>query len=447
MQKEKKIKKQVKKSSAKKKEQPAKEDSVRSIKIRVIGVGGGGGSIISNISGNLSKVSFYAVNTDVHALKEASKTKKVKSLSFGEKITNGLGTGMDKKRGREAAEENIEEVKKLFDDQDIVVFVTSLGGGTGSGATPYFAQKAKEMGCLVYGIFTLPFLLEGEKKMKIAKDAISDSISHLHAITVIPNEKIFEVVNKSTPLEEALSLINENLATGLGGLIETIHETGNINIDFADVRTVLENRKGSKKLTYISCIEADIEEGAQQIVKEATSNPLFPYRINKAKGILFNITGGKDLCLTDFASISESISEFTEDDAKIIIGSMQKQKLKNRVRISLLATGCETDFLKKELAEEEEKSNNKKNTQVNTLPKKKKSNSSKKEAKKKDKVEKKVKEEKKEPKEEDTNNRINVVRTKERGEEDRDRKYENPEELEIKKEEEKWNRPAFLKDE
>lgn len=348
-----------------------KEEPVRDIKIKVIGVGGGGGSIITNISTNLSKALFCAVNTDIHALEEAGKNKKVKTVSFGSKITGGLGTGMDVKIGRRAAEEDIDDIKKLFEGQDIIVFVSSLGGGTGSGATPYFASIAKEMGSLVYGVFTLPFDLEGEKKMKMAKEAVRESISHLHAITIIPNEKIFEVVDKNTPLNSALAVINENLAQGLEGLIETIYETGVINIDFADVKTVLENKKGSRKLTYISTIEASLEDGAEQIVKKAVSNPLYPYKISKAKGILFNITGGKDIGLADFSSISESIASFTDDDAKIIIGSMQKNKLKSKVKIALLATGCETDFFKKELTEEEDVDPPKKEINKTTTTKKK----------------------------------------------------------------------------
>lgn len=330
----------------------SKENSVRDVKIKIIGVGGGGGSIITNISTHLTKVMFCAVNTDIHALEEAAKNKKVKTVAFGSNITGGLGTGMDIKIGRKAAEEDIDSVKKLFEGQDVVILVSSLGGGTGSGATPYFASVAKQMGSLVYGVFTLPFELEGEKKMRVAKEAIKESAPHLHAITIIPNEKIFEVVEKNTPLGAALEVINKNLANGLEGLIETIYETGVINIDFADIKTVLENRKGLRKLTYINTIEAKLEEGAEQIVKKAVSNPLYPYKIEKAKGVLFNITGGKDIGLADFSAISESITSFTDDDAKIIIGSMQKNKLKNKVRIALLATGCETDFLKKELIEE-----------------------------------------------------------------------------------------------
>jgi cell division protein FtsZ len=412
----KKMTKKNKKVDKKKKE----ESSLREIKVRVIGVGGGGGSIVSGISSNIKKVLFSAVNTDVHALDEITKKKKIKGVVFGKSLTGGLGTGMDQKLGRDAAVHDIEEVKKLFKDQDIVIFVASLGGGTGTGAMPIFSQTAKEMGCLVYGVFTLPFSFEGEKKTKIAKDAIRESSPHLHAITVMPNEKIFAVVDKNTPLKEALMIMNKTLADSLEGLVETIYETGLINIDFADVRTVLENRKGERKLTYLNSIEGTLEEGAEEIVKRAISNPLYPYPINKTTGILFNIIGGKDIGLTDISSISESIAKHTEDDAKIIIGIMQKAKYKNKVKVSLLATGCETDFLKKELSGCEDKG-------------------IKKIKKKKDVVEK--KEEKKAEK-------ITVVPTIKKDFHffsEKKKAPENEEEKEIFEEEEKWEKPSFLR--
>jgi cell division protein FtsZ len=408
--------KKTKKKVVKKRE----EDSLREIKVRVIGVGGGGGSIISGVSLNMTKVSFSAVNTDVHALDEVSKKKKIKSVVFGKNLTGGLGTGMDTKLGKEAAIQDIEEVKKLFKDQDIVIFVSSLGGGTGSGGTPVFAKAAKEMGCLVYGVLTLPFSFEGEKKTKIAKDAIKELSPFMHALTVLPNEKIFEVVDKSTPLKSALMMMNKSLADSLEGLVETIYETGLINIDFADVKTVLENRRGERKLTYLNTVEGTIEEGAEEIVKRAVLNPLYPYSVDKATGILFNITGGKDIGLTDISAISESIAKHTEDDAKIIIGIMQKAKYKDKVRVALLATGCETDFLKKELNDSEAKKEEK--------PKKTKK--------------------KKEKKTEGLMEKITVV-PKNKKEfhffPEKKKTPENEEEKEILEEEEKWEKPSFLR--
>lgn len=396
------------------------EDSLREIKVRVVGVGGGGGSIISGISLDVTKVSFSAVNTDLHALEEITKKKKIKGVVFGKSLTGGLGTGMDAKLGKEAALHDLEEVKKLFKDQDIIVFVSSLGGGTGSGAMPVFAKAAKEMGCLVYGMLTLPFSFEGEKKTKIAKDSIKELSPFMHAVTILPNEKIFEVIDKNTPLKNALMMMNKSLADSLDGLVETIYETGLINIDFADVRTVLENRKGERKLTYLNTAEGTLEEGPEEVVKRAVSNPLYPYSVEKATGILFNITGGKDIGLTDISAISESISKHTEDDAKIIIGIMQKAKYKDKVRIALLATGCETDFLKKELDDGEVKKSEE--------PKKKKK--------------------KKEKNNEGLTEKITVVPQSKKEFHffsEKKKTPESEEEKEILEEEDKWEKPSFLR--
>ncbi len=425
------VKKETKKKIVKKKD--SAEELLREIKVSVIGIGGGGGSIISEISINLSKVFFAAINTDKHALDEVAKNRKVKSVAFGKQHTGGLGTGMDPKLGRKAAEDDIEDVKLLFKDQDIVIFVSSLGGGTGSGALPVFTRAAREMGALVYGVFTLPFSFEGDKKMKIAKDAIKEANKDLNAITILPNEKIFEVVDKNTPLKKALTVMNQSLAESLEGLIETIYETGLINIDFADVRAVLENRRGPRKLTYFTTVEGDLDDGAEEIVKRAISNPLYPYEINKARGILFNITGGKDIGLTDISSISESVAKHTEDDAKIIVGIMQKNKFKDRVKIALLATGCESDFMKKELEDEEDAKPKivvKKKEKVRT-EKKIEKNEVKKEEPKKEAVEK-----------------ITVVPSLEKNyfsQEEKVKKPENQEEKDLLEEEEKWDKPSFLR--
>ncbi len=418
------------KKTKNKREEEKNDEPLREIKVRVVGIGGGGGSIISSISADLKKVLFAAVNTDVRALEEVAKGKKVKGVSFGEKFTSGLGTGMDPELGRKAAEEDIEEIKGLFKDQDVVIFVSSLGGGTGSGALPVLASAAREMSNVVYGIFTLPFSFEGEKKMKVAKKAIKETSPHLHALTILPNEKIFEIVDKNTPLKEALAVMNNSIAQSLEGLVETIYETGLINIDFADIRTILENRRGTRKLTYINTVEGNLEEGTQEIVKKAISNPLYPYKIDNARGVLFNITGGKDIGLTDISSTSESISCYTEDDAKIIVGIMQKNKYKDKIRISLLATGCGTDYFKRELGEEEEEKEKKEEKKKEKKPTTKK---------------KKRKQPTKKPKEKEE--KITVVQTGENlyPREEESQKAETEEEKEILKEEEKWDKPSFLK--
>ncbi len=427
----KKTKKKVTKKTKRRKK--TEEDSLREIKVGIVGIGGGGGSIISGISPNLKKIFFTAVNTDKHALEEVTKKKKIKGIAFGKRLTGGLGTGMDPKLGKQAAEEDIEEVKKVFTNLDIVIFTASLGGGTSCGALPVFAAAAKEMGCLIYGVFTLPFSFEGEKKTRAAKEAVREASPYLHAVTIMPNEKIFEVVDKNTPLKEALMVMNRSLASSLEGLVETIYETGLINIDFADVRTVLDNKRGPRKLAYLSTVDGSFEEGAEEIVRRAVSNPLYPYAIKRARGILVNITGGRDIGLTDIAAISENIGQYTEDDAKIIIGIMQKNKYKDKVRITLLATGCETDFLRKEL----EKEDSSDTPDVKT-----------KETKKKKGVQRKEKKTGEEKTKKDKTDQITIMpEKKEMGypaEEER-KNPESEEEKDILEKEKKWEKPSFLR--
>ena len=354
MAKKKKESKKEKETTTKKGDKNKKEElnggPIREIKIRIIGIGGGGGSIVSEVSTSLKKVRFAAANTDASALESLEK-KKIKKLQFGKELTQGLGTGMDPKVGREAALEAEDEIEDLVEGQDINILVACLGGGTGSGALPVFAEKSKEAGALTYGIFTLPFEFEGQKKMSITKEAMKKASPHLNAISILPNENIFKIVDRTTPLKKALSQMNKNLAANLEGLIETIYEAGLINIDFADIRTVLEEEKGNRKLAYLSStvIKKD-EEDAKDIVEKATSNPLYPHGIDRAKGILFNITGGEDLGLAEISAISQEISSFTEGGAKVIFGVSQEKNFDGRMKISLLATGCGANYFSEEIS-------------------------------------------------------------------------------------------------
>ncbi len=432
-------KKEIKISKNKNKE----EEPIREIRIRVVGVGGGGGLIVSSISSSLKKVLFSVLNTDSRAVEEISKEKKIKGISFGDQLTGGLGTGMDADLGKKAAEENIEEIRPLFKDQDIVIFVSSLGGGTGSGAVPIFAASAKEEGALVYGVFTLPFSFEGDKKMNIARKAVKETNPFLHAVTILPNEKIFEIVDKNTPLKDALAVMNKTLAESLEGLVETIYDTGLINIDFADVRAVLENKKGPRKITYLNTVEGKLDEGSKEIVKKAVSNPLYPYTINNAKGVLFNITGGRDIGLTDISSISEDIYEYTGGDAKVILGIKQKSNFKDKVKVSLIATGCETDFFEEELKDESEEKRKTESKSKSSTPKKTpKKKSNKKNSRKDD---------KKDDKKEDKKEKEEVIVVSEEKEEtfyqseEKSKSPENEDEKEIIEQEKKWEKPSFLR--
>ncbi len=321
---------------AKKPSEKEEEERVKRTKIRVIGIGGGGSSIVSEIASRVTQASFVVANTDRQALKAASR--KTIRFQFGQGLTRGLGTGMNADLGREAAQNEKEKIQKLLEGQDLCILVVSLGGGVGSGAAPVFAKISKSLGNLTYGIFTLPFKFEGEKKMEIAKNALESIKPSLNALSIIPNERIFQIIDKSTPLKQALSAINRNLTESLAGLIETIYEPGLINIDFADLKTIFEGRG---RLAYLNTVVVPrSEKSSQEAIEKALNSPLYPYTIRGAKGVLFNITGEKEISLNEVNQISKSISELVNKEAKIIFGISQDKKYQDKIKTTVLATGC-----------------------------------------------------------------------------------------------------------
>jgi len=312
------------------------EFEIKKTKIRIVGIGGGGGNIVSEIAQKLKKSSFYIANTDYQALRNAPKN--VTVFQFGEKFTHGLGTGMDAKIAEEAAGEDKETIKKMLEGQDLVIIVSSLGGGTGSGAAPVFAQISKSLGNLTYGIFTLPFVFEGAKKNEIARNALDKLRPYLNAITILPNERVFEVVPKNTPFSKTLSYVNSTLSGSLEGLVETIYDTGVINIDFADLRTIL---AGNGKMAFLNTIAFKKGEQANlDSFDKAFSSPLYPYTIDKAKGLLLNIVAAKDLKLVEVNKILTGIANRIHKEAKIIFGVSHEGAAEGSVRVTVLATGC-----------------------------------------------------------------------------------------------------------
>lgn len=325
-----------KKNTVIKKRSPKKSDldSTRRIKMRIIGIGGGAGNIISEVSSRVQKVDFIAANTDTQALKGVSR--KVRSFVFGQEFTHGLGVGMDVEVGENAAKAEKERIKKLFEGQDFCVLIASLGGGTGSGAAPVFAEAARESKCITMGIFTMPFHFEGDRRRQIAEVALERLKPLLNSYVVIPNEKIFEVIDKNTPLPTALSVVNKRLADSLEGLIETIYLPGLINVDFADLKSVLDGRG---RLGYFNSVQASGEHKAQEGVETVLNSRLWEYSIAGADRILFNITSDRTLRMQEVAEISRAIGQFNPR-ARVIFGISFRSDFKDKLRITLLATGC-----------------------------------------------------------------------------------------------------------
>jgi len=245
-----------------------KTETIKKTKIRVIGIGGGAGNIVSEIASRIKGASFVVANTDLQALRSASR--KAQRFQFGKELTQGLGTGMSVELGEMAAQNEKEKIKKILEDQDLLIIVACLGGGTASGAAPIFAKISKNLGNLTLGIFTLPFKFEGEKKMEIARASLEKIKPKLNALSVIPNERIFQIIDKKTPLKQALSAINKSLAESLEGLIETIYQPGLINIDFADLKTILE---GQGRLAYLNTVKVQKKgDSVQEVIKKVLSN-------------------------------------------------------------------------------------------------------------------------------------------------------------------------------
>ncbi|MEK7542533.1 MAG: hypothetical protein AAB524_02430 [Patescibacteria group bacterium] len=310
-------------------------ENVHRAKIKVIGVGGGGGNIVSEISSRVQRFDFVSANTDSQALRALPR--KVRSFSFGQDLTGGLGCGMDSELGERAAKAEKDRIKRLLEGSDVCIVIATLGGGTGSGAASTFAEVSQELHILCLGIFTMPFAFEGERRKQIAESALEKIKPLLNAYVVIPNEYIFRVIDQKTPLREALSAVNRRLASTLEGFMETLVLPGLINIDFADVRSTLEGRG---RLAFINSAEASGATKAQEVVQAVLVNPLYNYTIQGADRILFNITGDRNLKMQEVAHVSSSISEYNRK-ARIIFGIACNARTKDRLKVTLFAVGCQ----------------------------------------------------------------------------------------------------------
>ena len=311
-----------------------KPDSARIAKIKVIGIGGGGGNAVSSMidSSDIKGVEFIAVNTDAQVLLA---NKAPTKLQIGEKITKGLGVGGDPEIGTHAAEESQEKLKELLVDSDMVFVTSGMGGGTGTGASPVIARMAKETGALTVAVVTRPFHFEGTRRSVVADDGIEKLRKEVDTLIVIPNQRLMDVIDRKMTLVEAFKVVDSVLAQAVGGISEIITTPGLVNVDFADVKTIMKDA-GSALLGIGTGVG---ENRAQMAARSAVASPLLDLSIEGATGVLFNITGGPDLTMFEVDEAARIISGSAEPDANIIFGAVVKNDMADQVRITVVATG------------------------------------------------------------------------------------------------------------
>jgi len=311
-----------------------KPDEARIAKIKVVGVGGGGGNAVSSMVEEdlINGVEFIVVNTDAQVLLQ---NKAPTKIQIGEKLTKGLGVGGNPEIGRQAAEESIEKIKELLIDTDMVFVTAGMGGGTGTGASPIIAKAAREAGALTVGVVTKPFAFEGTRRSVIAEEGIEKLRQEVDTLIVIPNQRLMDVIDKKMTLVEAFKLADSVLSQAVGGIADIITTPGLINVDFADVKTIMKDAG-----TALLGIGTGVGENrAQMAARAAISSPLLDLSMEGARGVLFNIAGGNDLTMFEVNEAAKIISQSADADANIIFGAVVKNDLNDQVKITVIATG------------------------------------------------------------------------------------------------------------
>lgn len=308
--------------------------------IKVVGVGGSGGSAVTRmINSKLRGVEFVSINTDAQAL--AFNEAPIK-IQIGKETTRGLGSGADPEIGRKAIEENKEEVYEALKGGDMVFVTFGAGGGTGTGAGPFIAEIAKELGALTIGVVTKPFSFEGMRRMKIAELGINEMKDKVDTMITIPNDRLLQVIDKKTSLFDAFGIVDDVLRQGVQGIADLITLHGIINVDFADVKAIMAD--AGSALMGIGRGSGD--NRAIEAARAAIDSPLLELSIDGAKGILFNITGGPDLGMYEIDEAAKAITEAADADANIIFGAIIDEAMQGEVKITVIATGFETDNTK-----------------------------------------------------------------------------------------------------
>jgi len=310
------------------------ENVAQSAEIKVIGVGGGGGNAVHHMINNqVEGVEFICANTDAQALHNL-KAKTI--LQMGSNITKGLGAGANPEIGRQAALEDRDEIAEILSGADMVFITAGMGGGTGTGAAPIVAEVAREMGILTVAIVTRPFPFEGKKRAKIAEEGIQLLTEHVDSLITIPNEKLLDVLGKEATLLEAFKAANDVLLGAVKGIADLIMNPGMINVDFADVKTVM-SEMGMAMMGTGAAVGAD---RAREAAEAAIRSPLLEdVNLQGARGILVNITAGENLSLGEFSEVGDTIEEFASDDATVVVGTVIDPSLENEMRVTVVATG------------------------------------------------------------------------------------------------------------
>jgi cell division protein FtsZ len=306
--------------------------------IKVIGVGGGGGNAVEHmVRERIEGVEFFAVNTDAQALR---KTAVGQTIQIGNNITKGLGAGANPEVGRNSAEEDREALRSALEGADMVFIAAGMGGGTGTGAAPVVAEVAKDLGILTVAVVTKPFNFEGKKRMAFAEQGIAELSKHVDSLITIPNDKLLKVLGRGISLLDAFGAANDVLKGAVQGIAELITRPGLMNVDFADVRTVMSEMGYAMMGSGVACGEDRAEEAAEM----AISSPLLEdIDLSGARGVLVNITAGFDLRLDEFETVGNTIRAFASDNATVVIGTSLDPEMNDELRVTVVATGIGMD--------------------------------------------------------------------------------------------------------
>lgn len=316
-------------------------------KIKVIGVGGGGNNAVNRmISSGVKGIEFIAANTDRQALKTSLAQTK---LQIGEKLTKGLGAGGNPEVGEMAAQESVEEIKSALQGTDMVFIAAGMGGGTGTGAAPVVADIAKGMGILTVGVVTKPFSFEGSKRQKQAEAGVQELLEKVDTLVTIPNDRLLQISDKKTSVQKSFEMADEVLKQGITGISDLISVPSLINLDFADVKSIMEN----KGIAHMGIGFAQGDERAQEASRAAIKSPLLETSIEGARSVLINITGGEDLGIFEINEAAELIRSAVSEEANIIFGAGIDKAMADEIKITVIATGFNEDEMVRETGETE----------------------------------------------------------------------------------------------